>query len=85
MNYRLLMSSALLFGCAIALQAQTPTSSQTNRTIPGEITMTGCVERADQMSAPVTAGTTVDSLLRIDSRSQGTADELRAAGTSGRS
>jgi len=43
MNYRILMSSALLFGCAIALQAQTPTSSQTNRTIPGESHSDRCV------------------------------------------
>jgi hypothetical protein len=56
------MTCGLSFGFATGLHAQTPTSAQTNRTIPGEITVTGGVERADQVSTPVTAGTTVDSL-----------------------
>jgi hypothetical protein len=84
MTYRIMMSSALALGCVIALQAQAPTSTETNRTIPGEITVTGCVERADQMSATGTAGTTVDSLsFVLIHAARGTAADLRVAGTSG--
>jgi hypothetical protein len=81
---RLVMSTALAFGCAVSLQAQAPTSAQTNRAIPGEITVTGCVERADQMAAATTAGTAVDSLtFMLIHAEKGTADEVKAAGTSG--
>lgn len=62
MRCRIVMSSALAFGCAVALQAQTPTSAPTNRTIPGAMTLTGCVERADQVSGTGTAAADVDSL-----------------------
>ena len=50
MSSRIVMSTAVAFGCAVVLQAQTPTASQANRTIPGEVTLTGCVERADQVA-----------------------------------
>ena len=74
----------LALGCAIAVQAQAPSGREANRTTPGEITITGCVERADQVSAPVTAGTTVDSLSFVLIRAtKGTAADARAAGTSG--
>jgi hypothetical protein len=71
-------------GCAIAVQAQAPTSREANRATAGEITLTGCVERADQVSAAVTAGTTVDSLSFVLMKAtKGTAADARAAGTSG--
>lgn len=86
MSYRMVMSGALALGCVIALQAQSP-STQTNRTVPGEVTLTGCVERADQMTAAGTAGTagtTVDSLsFVLIHAAKGTAADLRTAGTSG--
>jgi hypothetical protein len=88
MSYRVVMSSALAFGCAAALQAQTPTatSPQTNRTIPGAITVTGCVERADQVGGAATAAgaVTSDSLSFVLVRAtKGTAADSQAAGTSG--
>ena len=74
----------LALGCTIAVQAQAPTSSDVNRATPGEITLTGCVERADQVAAAVTAGTTVDSLsFVLIKATKGTAADARAAGTSG--
>ena len=74
----------LALGYAIAVQAQAPTSRDANRTTPGEITITGCVERADQVSAAVTAGTTVDSLsFVLIKATKGTAADAQAAGTSG--
>jgi hypothetical protein len=85
MSCRIVMTTGFVFGLAIALHAQTtPTSAQTNRTIPGEITVTGCVERADQVSASVTAGTTVDSLsFVLIKATKGAAADSRTAGTSG--
>ena len=83
MSYRMVMSGALALGCVIALQAQSATT-QPNRTVPGEVTLTGCVERADQMNAAGTAGTTVDSLsFVLIHATKGTAADLRTAGTSG--
>jgi hypothetical protein len=74
----------LALGCTIAVQAQAPTSSDVNRATPGQITLTGCVERADQVAAAVTAGTTVDSLsFVLIKATKGTAADARAAGTSG--
>ena len=52
---RPLMSTAFAFSCGLLLHAQTPTSAQTNRTVPGELVVTGCVERADPMAASTTA------------------------------
>jgi hypothetical protein len=74
----------LALGCAIAVQAQAPSGREASRTSPGEITITGCVERADQVSAAVTAGTTVDSLsFVLIKATRGTGADARAAGTSG--
>jgi len=74
----------LALGYAIAVQAQAPTSRDANRTTPGEITITGCVERADQVSAAVTAGTTVDSLsFVLIKATKGTAADAQVTGTSG--
>ncbi len=34
---RIVMSIAVALGCAVALQAQTPTTREGNRTVPAEI------------------------------------------------
>jgi hypothetical protein len=50
---------------ALALAAQTTTAPQQQTATPKtpeKVTITGCVERADQMAADGTLGTTVDSL-----------------------
>jgi hypothetical protein len=84
MSYRIVMTSGISFGLAIALHAQTPTSAPTSRAIPGEIIVTGCVERADQVSAPVTAGTTVDSLsFVLIKATKGTAADAQTTATTG--
>jgi hypothetical protein len=81
---RIVTSTAVAFACAVALHAQTPTSSQANATIPGEITLTGCVERADQMAGSTTAVTNVDSLtFMLIHAEKGTAAEVQPTGTSG--
>src|SRR5947207_7485542 len=83
MSSRIVMSSVVALGFAAALHAQTPTSQEANRAIPGEITVTGCVERADQMAA-ATAGTTVDSLsFMLIHAVKGTAAQAQPIGTSG--
>ena len=81
---RLLLRTLVALGCAVSLHAQTSTSAQTNRTIPGEITVTGCVERADQMATSSTAAATVDSLtFMLIHAENGTADRVEPTGTSG--
>jgi hypothetical protein len=85
MSYRIVLSSVLALGCAIALEAQTPTGKQPNRIVPGEITVTGCVERADQMGGNGSAATTADSLsfVLIHAAKGPAADQKPVAGTSG--
>jgi hypothetical protein len=84
MSSRIVMSTVVALGCAAALHAQTPTSQESNRAIPGEITITGCVERADQVAGNTTAATTVDSLtFMLIHADAGPADETKAVGTSG--
>lgn len=81
---RIVMSTAVAFGCALSLQAraQAPTSAQTNHAIPGEITLTGCVERADQMAAASAAS--IDSLtFMLLHAARGTAEEAKPIATSG--
>jgi hypothetical protein len=74
----------LAVGCSIALQAQTPTRGEPNRMMPAQITLTGCVERADQVNGPVTAGTTVDSLsFVLIKATKGTVADSRTTGTGG--
>ena len=74
----------LTFWLAAAFAAHTPTATpqqQTSTKTPEKITITGCVERADQMASAGagTLGTTVDSLsfVLVDMPTSGT------AGTSG--
>ena len=81
---RSLMSTAFACSCGLLLHAQTPTSAQTNRSVPGEIVVTGCVERADQMAASTTAAATGGGLnfLLVRART-GTATDDQATGTTG--
>jgi len=82
MRLRIVMSTIVALGCALSLQAQTPTSAQTNRAIPGEIILTGCIERADQMAAASAAS--IDSLtFMLIHAARGTAAEVKPIGTSG--
>ena len=84
LSCRILMTSGFALGLVAALNAQTPTSAQTKSTMPAEVTVTGCVERADQVSAPTAVGTTVDSLsFVLIKATKGTATDSRTAGTSG--
>jgi len=57
------LTTSLVFAAVgvIGAHAQERSTSAANRTIPGAITVTGCVDRADQLSA-AGATTTVDSL-----------------------
>jgi hypothetical protein len=57
---RLTMSLALVTVCAMG--ATTQERSTRNGTVPGTITLTGCVDRADEHTDAATTGTTVDSL-----------------------
>jgi hypothetical protein len=82
MSRQTTMIGALALGCSMTLQAQTPTGREPNRTMPASITLTGCVERADQVSGAVTAGTTVDSLsFVLIKATKGTAADARTTGT----
>ena len=79
---RIVMSTAATVCMALSLHAQAPSGAQTNRTIPGEIVLTGCVERADQMAAASAAN--IDSLtFMLIHAARGTADEVKPIGTSG--
>jgi hypothetical protein len=59
---RLTMSLAFATAFVIAANAQERSTNAAGRPSKGDITVTGCVERADQLGATGTAGTTVDSL-----------------------
>jgi len=61
-SWPLIVSMALASGFVGALHAQAPATTPNNQTNPGTITVTGCVERADQVTPTSTAATTVDSL-----------------------
>ena len=78
------MIGILALATSIALQAQTPATRDSKQTKPGQIPVTGCVERADQVSGAVTAGTTVDSLsFMLIKATRGTAADSRTTGTAG--
>jgi hypothetical protein len=73
----LMIGSALTVWIATAgLAAQTTTSSHRRGAArpANALTLTGCVERADQLQGPGTAGTTVDSqqfvLIQADARTR---------------
>jgi hypothetical protein len=52
----------LLAAAAFVAQTTATTPQQQTTKQPEKITITGCVERADQVAAPSTIGTTTDSL-----------------------
>src|SRR5437773_10865842 len=84
MTYRSITSAVLAIGCAAALHAQAPSGNQTNQTAPATVTLTGCVERADQVAGNATLTTTVDSLsFMLIKATKGTAAEARPTGTTG--
>ena len=84
MSSRVLLNTAFACGWAIVLHAQTPAASQADRAVPGEITVTGCLERADQVAGSTTAAATVDSLtFMLIHAEKGTATEVQPTGTSG--
>jgi len=75
------MSAMVAAALGAALQAQPPTTAQTNRR---EITVTGCVERADQVAGSTTAAAAVDSLtFMLIHAEKGTAAETQPTATSG--
>src|SRR5215212_944497 len=78
----------LVTAFAITLEAQAPATStaQSERTTPGKVTMTGCVERADQIAGSGPAAATVDSLTFVLTHAiSGPADDSKSGpvGTSG--
>ena len=76
---RIVISIAVVLGCGVALQAQTPTRKESNRTVLGEITLTGCVERADAVTGASSAAADVDSLsFVLIQASKGTAADAPA-------
>jgi hypothetical protein len=84
MRVRLILSTAVVFAFAVTPHAQTATTPQANSATSGEITVTGCVERADQVAASTTAASTVDSLTFMLIHAQkGTATEAQPTATSG--
>jgi hypothetical protein len=59
---RTLLFAAMAVSCAVALGAQTQPKSSADRDASKRVTVSGCVERADQMTPSDAAATTVDSL-----------------------
>jgi hypothetical protein len=76
------MLTLWLVAAAFAAQTTTP-PQQTAAKGPEKITITGCVERADQMASAGTLGTTVDSLsfVLINIPPSGTAGTAGTKGT----
>jgi hypothetical protein len=79
-SWRTIASTGVALACVVTLHAQSPA----NGPAPAEITVTGCVERADQVAASTTAAATVDSLtFMLIHAENGTADRQQPTGTSG--
>jgi hypothetical protein len=83
----LIIASALTVWIATAGQAAQTTTSTDQKTAArpaNALTLTGCVERADQLAAAATAGTTVDSQQFVLIRAvSATTKAPSPAGTSG--
>jgi hypothetical protein len=82
-----LLSAGLVAGLLVTASAQTPTGSQSSPSVPASVTLTGCLDRADDVQAA--AGTTadVDSLSFVLTHAvKGAGAELKSetVGTSGR-
>jgi hypothetical protein len=85
-NWKSVISIVFASAFAVALQAQTSTSTPGQNAAPAKITLTGCVERADQVASSGASATTVDSLsfVLIHASKGGAADaRTEAVGTSG--
>jgi len=82
---RLFMSVGLALCLAITVQAQSATRAKSKAPASEKVSVIGCVERADQVSGPSTAGTTVDSLsfVLIHAMKVGAASQPDAVGTKG--
>jgi len=77
------VAAIAVIGFAAALHAQAPTTPATG-SAPVEITVTGCVERADQVAGSTTAAATVDSLTFMLIHAQrGSAAGAQPTATSG--
>jgi hypothetical protein len=57
--------AAALTGAGVGARTAAAPQSQASSEVPGKITVTGCVERADQVVDRTTLGTTVDSLTFV--------------------
>jgi hypothetical protein len=64
MKTRLYAASAVACLCSVALLAQSPSPTSGQKSNENRVTVTGCVERADQMAGSA-ATTTVDSLAFV--------------------
>lgn len=78
MTTRLFLASAAACVCSVGLFAQSQPSTTAQKSSADRVTITGCVERADQMAGNA-ATTTVDSLSFVLIKSQPTGP----TGTSG--
>jgi hypothetical protein len=85
-NWKSVLCIVFASGFAVALHAQTSTTTPDQKAAPAKITLTGCVERADQVASSGAAATTVDSLsfMLINASKDGAAaSRSEAVGTSG--
>jgi len=82
-----LLSTGFAAGLVVAASAQTATSSQPSRSVPASVTLTGCIDRADDVQAANAATADVDSLSFVLTHAvKGAAADLKSetVGTSGR-
>jgi len=83
-----LLSTAFVAALFATAFAQTPTSPQSSRAVPSSVTLTGCVDRADDVQGSTgAAAADVDSLSFVLTHAvKGAGAELKsdAVGTSGR-
>src|SRR4051812_43141955 len=84
MSSTAIVSMVVAFSCTVALHAQAPANRQ-GKTSSTKMTVTGCVERADQIIPGGTPSNTVDSLTFVLIDPTGTAADAGrgAVGTGG--
>lgn len=85
-NWKAVWSAVVVAGFAAALHAQTPPAAPNQDKAPAKITLTGCVERADQVASNQPSATTVDSLSFVlihASKDGAAASRSEAVGTTG--
>jgi hypothetical protein len=82
-QWKSVTTTIVVVGFTVALQAQSA-KTPANGPAPVEVTVTGCVERADQVAGSTTAAATVDSLTFMLIHAQrGTAAQTQPTATSG--